>query len=147
MRTISIRLESTVTSAQVAFSMDAVRFTAAGWMLLTSNMPVLDTTKLIQRTGATDILYRTSVMVRFEPDVSDAAKQAFFSLHSYHVLGVTESGTFYVQVPDPGPTYAAYDAMLESLNATAEVRHALPLYRSGGFTIKTNGRISHDSLQ
>jgi hypothetical protein len=140
-------LESPVTSAQVALSIEAVRFTPAGWVLLTSTMPILDPTKLIERTGTTDILYRTAVMQRFESNVSDAAKQTFFALHRHQVLGVTESGTFYVQVPDPGPTYAAYDAMLESLNATVGIRHALPLYRRGGFTIKTNGRIPNDSFE
>lgn len=48
-------------------------------------------------------MYRTDITVRFQTGVSDAAKQIFFSRHSMTVVGVRQSGQFFVGIPDPGP--------------------------------------------
>jgi hypothetical protein len=145
-RTLTIRLDSPVTSAQVVFNQEAFRFTAAGWLLLSSNSPKLDSTKVIQRPGTAEVLFRTSVMIQFEDGIPDASKQSFFTQQGFTVLGVTEAGTFYVTVPDPGSSFSAFAAMIDNLRATAEVRLVVPLYFSG-FDIKIDGRFPNDSLK
>ena len=42
-------------------------------------LPQLDTTKLATIPGGQAQLYRTEVMLAFEPEVSDSAKQALFT--------------------------------------------------------------------
>lgn len=146
-RTLVIRLDSPVTSGQVTFTMEAPQLTPAGWLLLTSNSPGIDTTKQVQRPGTDMIMYRTSLMLRFQDGLSDQQKQAILTANGLTVLGVTVSGLFYVSFADPGPSITAFDAFVDSLNATPGIWHVLPVYRSGGILPHDAARFPNDSLR
>jgi hypothetical protein len=129
-RTLSIRLESSLTSALATFTMEATQITSGGWVLLATDFPALDGTKLIQESPSSAEFYRINAGLRFEPGVSDAQKQAFFATHELSVLGVTSSGLFFVQFADPGISYTAFRAFLNSLESQSEVSRIVPLVRS-----------------
>jgi len=146
-RTMVIRLDSPVTTGQVAFTMEATQLTSMGWVLLTSNSPNIDTTKLIERPGTDMVLYRTTLMLRFEDGVSDDVKQSFFTQNGLTVLGVTTSRFFYVTFDDPGTSIAAFDAVQESLRASSLVRLVLEAFHSGGIIPHNAARFPSDSLK
>ncbi|MGH9892395.1 MAG: hypothetical protein ACREA0_10505 [bacterium] len=78
--------------------------TSSGWPVLTDRYPVLDTSRVVQLEGDTFQVYRTDITIRFKVGVSDSAKRVFFNRHSMTVVGVTQSGQFFVRIPDPGPS-------------------------------------------
>ena len=104
-----------------------------GWTLLTWQAAGIDTTKLVSRPGTKMIMYRTTFMLRFKDDIADSSKQAFFVEKRLRVLGVTTSGVFYVNSPDPGPSIEAYDALKQSLREHPSVRLLVEAYHSGAF--------------
>ncbi len=130
-RTLSIRLESPVTIGQVLFATEAALQTTLGWPVLVSDLPVFDTTKLVQQPGTSIVMFRTAAALRFTNGVSDAAKQAFFAQNGLTVLGVTRTGLFFVGFTDPGNSFSQYEAFLSVLRAKPEVVVVMPAYRSG----------------
>jgi len=146
-KTISIRLDSPVTTGLVAFTMDAIQVTSMGWTLLTSNRAAIDTTKRVQRPGTNMIMYRTALMLRFKEGVTDQDKQTFFSQNGLTVLGVTPSQLFYVAFSDPGTSIGAYDAIQDSLRAHPAVKLVLEAYHSGGIVPGVASRFPDDKLK
>lgn len=145
-RTLSIRLESPVSSGLVSFQMEATLLTAAGWTLLSGSFPELDATKLIQRPGSASEIFRTDAGLRFVDGTSDATKQAFFAQNALTVLGVTSDGLFFVRFADPGLSIVAFDAYLDALRAQPEVKRVLTLFRSG-FQYMEAARFPNDSMK
>jgi hypothetical protein len=130
-RTISVRLESPVSSAALSFVTEASMTTPMGWSYLASSMPRLDTTKLIARPGTSLVAYRTAAILRFVQGISDQAKQTFFSQNGLSVIGVQDDGTFYVSFSDPGQSIEAFDAIINGLRSKPELMVALEIYRTG----------------
>jgi len=102
----------------------------ADWPRLTNTLPDLDTSRVVQLEGDTFLLYRTDIQLVFKVGVSDSAKAAFLGRHSMTVLGVTESGHFFVRMPDPGPDLKGYYGAMDRLNAEPEVYVAASLWRT-----------------
>lgn len=97
---------------------------ATNWPLLVNALPALDTTKVVALSQGPNptYLYRTEFGLHFQEEVTDSAKAAFFARNSIVVLGVTQGGTFFVRIPDPGPTLQAYYAAMDALRAQPEVK-------------------------
>lgn len=146
-RTITIRLDSPVTTGLVAFTMDAIQVTSMGWTLLTENRANIDTTKTIQRPGTDMVMYRTALTLSFNEGVTDVAKQAFFAQYSLTVLGVDTFGEFYVSFADPGTNINTFDALKDSLRSHPSIKYVLELYRSGGVTPEQSVRFPSDALK
>src|SRR5439155_23923434 len=72
-------------------------------------------------------LYRANLTLRFKESVSDSAKIGFFSRHGMTVVGVTRSGRFFVNIPDPGPTLDSLMGRLQRLRAEPEIRFVASL--------------------
>jgi hypothetical protein len=145
-RTVSIRLESSVTSAAVTFTSEATMLTGAGWPLLTTAFPPVDATKMIQRPATSISMFRTAAALRFVDGISDAAKQSFFSQNGLTVLGVTVSDLFFVSFADPGTSIAAFDSILNVLRSKPEILRVLPVYASG-FEPRDASRFPVDSMK
>ena len=128
-RTLVIRLDSPVTTGAIVLTMDGVQYATGGpWILLTSTLPTLDTTRLILR-GGTEY-FRTEVALRFRNTVSDTEKQAFFVRLGLEVIGVTVAEQFFVRFSDPGTSLPAFDAAVASLRDEPEVASVSVLARS-----------------
>jgi len=106
----------------------------ADWPVLTSTLPDLDTSRVLQlegdTVGDTILVYRTDITLRFNVGVSDSAKAAFFERRSMTVIGMTESGRFFVRIPDPGPSPQSFFAALEGLRAEPEILRVTLIPRS-----------------
>lgn len=101
------------------------------WRLLTDSLPDLDTLKVVSLPGDTFRVYRTDIAIRFNSDVSNSAKAAFFGRHSMTVLGVTVTGKFFVRIPDPGLSAAELFQALDALRSEPEVALAIWVPRDG----------------
>lgn len=93
----------------------------ADWPVLTNTYPELDTSRVVQLPGDMFLVYRTDITLRFKPGVSDAGKAAFFARHLMTVLGVTQSGMFFVRIPDPGPSVQSLFQALDQLRSEPEI--------------------------
>ena len=91
------------------------------WPLLIDSFPRLDTTRRVQLLSGR-WLYRANITLRFKESVSDSAKREFFSRHRMTVVGVTRSGRFFVNIPDPGPTLDSLMGRLQLLRTEPEIR-------------------------
>jgi len=96
------------------------------WPLLIDSFPRLDTTRRVQLPSGR-WLYRANITLRFKESVSDSAKREFFSRHRMTVVGVTRSGRFFVNIPDPGPTLDSLMGRLQLLRTEPEIRFAASL--------------------
>ena len=96
------------------------------WPLLIDSLPRLDTTRRVQLPSGR-WLYRANLTLRFKESVSDSAKIGFFSRHGMTVVGVTRSGRFFVNIPDPGPTLDSLMGRLQGLRAEPEIRFVASL--------------------
>lgn len=100
------------------------------WPLLTNTYPNLDTTRTVRLQGDTFQLFKTVITLHFKNGVSDATKRAFFVRHSMTVIGATQSGQFFVQMPDPGPRAQDLFDALEHLGKEPEIGIAASIPRS-----------------
>lgn len=91
------------------------------WPVLTNTLPNLDTSRVVRLPGDTFQLFRTDISLRFRAGVSDSAKRAFFVARSMIVLGVTESGCFFVRIPDPGPRAENLFATMQTMRSSPEI--------------------------
>lgn len=89
------------------------------WPVLTS-IPDLDTSRVVQLQD-TFLVFRTDINLRFKAGISDSTKRAFFSRHAMSVVGVTQSGMFYVRIPDPGPLAQDLWDALDALRIEPEI--------------------------
>jgi hypothetical protein len=89
------------------------------WPLLIDRLADLDTTRLVQVDSG--LLFRTDITLRFKTGISDSAKRDFFRRHSMSVVGVTQSGKFFVRIPDPGPRAQNLWDALDRLRIEPEV--------------------------
>ena len=96
------------------------------WPLLIDSLPRLDATRRVQLPSGR-WLYRANLTLRFKESVSDSAKIGFFSRHGMTVVGVTRSGRFFVNIPDPGPTLDSLMGRLQRLRAEPEIRFVASL--------------------
>jgi len=96
------------------------------WPLLIDSFPKLDTARRVQLPSGR-WLYRANITLRFKQSVSDAAKIRFFNRHEMTVVGVTRSGKFFVDIPDPGPTLDSLMGRLARLNTEPEILFATSL--------------------
>jgi hypothetical protein len=103
---------------------------ASRWPLLIDRLPELDTSRVVAAPPDTFRVYRTDISLSFRPEVSDSAKALFFERHSMHVIGVTQTGRFFVRIVDPGPTVEALQQVLERLRREPEVARAGTIPRS-----------------
>lgn len=147
LRSVTIRLESPVTSGRVTLTMEAIRVTPQGWTILTSNTVTLDASKLIQRPGTSSQMYRTAAVVTFVPGVSDVSKQSYFAAQGLTVLGVTTFGWYYVTFADPGQSISAFDTKIQTLRSQPGVAAVTPVFQSGGMTPINQSRYPSDSLK
>lgn len=93
------------------------------WPILTEYVQ-FDTTRTVAVPGDTFLVYRTEVALRFKDGVTDRDKAVFFSAHHLTVSGVTSVGTFFLRIRDPGPSWKAFKAVLDSLRADPRVSTA-----------------------
>lgn len=98
------------------------------WPLLTNQLPDLDTSRVFTL-GDSFRIYRTDIGLSFRPQLSDSAKRAFFERHAMTVIGVTLGGSFFVRIPDPGPTAQEFYRALEAIRREPEVALATLLLR------------------
>ncbi len=96
------------------------------WPLLIDSFPKLDTTRRVQLPSGR-WLYRANITLRFKESVSDSTKIRFFKRHGMTVVGVTRSGRFFVNIPDPGPTLDSLMGRLQRLRAEPKIRFAASL--------------------
>ncbi len=142
-RTLVVRLASPMKSAQMTFGVEVQQLTTGGWPLLINSLPLWDPTKTVARPGTNVVYFRTSASLIFNDGVSDAAKQAFFAAQGLTVLGVHLPGVFHVSFEDPGPSLEAWEAKLQALRASPEIRVVLPNWVSG-VDAKIDGRFPTD---
>lgn len=88
------------------------------WPVLTT-LPLLDTSRVVSLD--TFLLFRTDINLRFKAGIPDSVKRAFFIRHTMTVVGVTQSGMFYVRIPDPGPRAQQLWDALEALRRQPDV--------------------------
>ena len=91
------------------------------WPVLTNAYPDLDTSRVVRLTDDTFQVFRTDITLRFRAGVSDSAKRTFFAARSMTVLGVTQSGQFFVRIPDPGPLAQNLFAVLDAIRSVPGV--------------------------
>ena len=96
------------------------------WPVLT-DLPRLDTSKVVTVPGTSFQVFRTEVMLAFGPGVPDESKQALFVSRGLRVLGRTPSGTFFVRFADRGPSFTALDAFMDSLRTQPGVETVAPI--------------------
>jgi len=65
--------------------------------------------------------YRTEVMLTLKTNLSPTAMAAFFARHAMTVWGVTETGRFFVRIPDPGPTISDFNRAIDALRREPEI--------------------------
>ncbi|MGH2397675.1 MAG: S8 family serine peptidase, partial [bacterium] len=102
------------------------RTQAPSWPLLVDSVPQLDTTRLVQLPSGR-YLHRANITLRFKDNVSKSAKVAFFNRHGMTVVGVTQSGQFFVGIPDPGPSLESLFTVLRQLRTEPEILIAASL--------------------
>jgi hypothetical protein len=103
--------------------------TSLEWPLLVDQFPELDTSRVVIASPDSFRLYRTDISLSFKEGVSDSAKAGFFERHAMRVIGVTQTGRFFVRIPDQGPTVEALNAVIESLRREPEVALASSIPR------------------
>lgn len=101
----------------------------APWPRLTT-VPMFDSTKLVQATSDL-IFFRTEIKIRFQDTISDSAKLAFFSARNLQVISEDRTHAFYVRIPDPGTSYAAFTAAIAQLRAAPEIALVIPIIVGG----------------
>lgn len=85
---------------------------------------------IVDALNSSVVLYRRLYIVGFVDGVTDPVVSAFFARWNAHAVGGMELGQWYiVQMDDPGPTWAAYRARLDSLDAEPGVQFAEPVVR------------------
>jgi hypothetical protein len=89
------------------------------WPVLINRLADLDTTRVVQLDSG--LVFRTDITLSFKAGISDSAKRAFFARHSMTVVGVTQSGKFFVRIPDPGPQVQNLWDALDALRIEPEV--------------------------
>lgn len=97
------------------------------WPILTTQLPVLDTTRTVELAPGGRRYYRSNATVSFVPGTPDSDKRVILNRFSMAVIGVTLAGNFYVSFPDPGPTIADYRAFAEKVHTDPRVRAFAPL--------------------
>ncbi len=77
--------------------------------------------------------YRDLFDVRFRDSTSGATVRGFLSRNAAVIIGgSTFLGDYTVRVPDPGPGWKEFDALVRRLNAEPGVEYAAPLTSRGG---------------
>ncbi len=77
------------------------------------------------------IYYRRLATVTFADSAGGMAIRAFFAKYETQTVGGSPFMRSYtIQFPDPGPTWDAFEALLESMNLEAAVELAAPLVRT-----------------
>jgi hypothetical protein len=90
------------------------------WLVLTNTYPVLDTSRVVLL-GDTLQVFRTDITLRFKVGIADSAMRDFFNRHAMSVAGVTQSGQFFVRIPDPGPSAQDLFTALDVLRGEPEI--------------------------
>jgi hypothetical protein len=94
-----------------------------GWVLLVDRLPDLDTSLVVALPSDTFRVYRTDVGLSFNANVTDSAKRIFFTNHSMTSIQFTQTGRFFVRVPDPGSA-AALLQLIGSLRNESQIARA-----------------------
>jgi hypothetical protein len=77
------------------------------------------------------IYFRRLVSVMFTDKATDAQVRAFFTRFKARVTGgVPATGEYYLQIPDPGPTYADLDRVLTEMERAPGVLSVVALART-----------------
>jgi hypothetical protein len=143
-KTLTIKMDSPASSAQLDYTVEGQQLTAGGWPLLNGVPTNLDTLSRVVMASGVELL-RRHLIIEFEVGVTDSAIRALFSSRQIQVLSVTKAGQFFIRTLDPGVTYAQYDSMVQSLRGTPEVLLAAPILYSG-LEITLPGRYPGDHL-
>jgi len=110
---------------------DTARPPIPGRLYLPSNS---DTLRTVPDPQSPDIAYyRDLFEVRFRDSTSGATVRRFLSRNAAVIVGgSTFLGDYTVRVPDPGPGWKSFDALVRRLNAEPGVEYAAPRTSRGG---------------
>lgn len=115
------------------------------WPILTGTMPVLDTSKVVApATGSTTLFYRTEVILRFQPGLTDPEKAQFFARHGMVVVAALRGDRFIVRWPDPGSNIESFRDRMSSIEAEQEIHLIAPILRTP-LIQQINGRFPEDA--
>lgn len=90
-----------------------------------------------------NVFYRNIFKIKFHDGVAGSTIRDVFGRFNAEVVGGIQAlDNYYVRVPDPGPTWAAYDSLLNGLYAEPSVEFAAPFSARGGFQF--DGRWPND---
>lgn len=109
------------------------------------NLPA-DTTLTVELPGvprSEGLFYRNIVGIIFDDTTSGSTVRGLLARYGGTIIGgVPGDREYLVQIPDPGPTYAALDSIVTRLNQEVGVKLASQVYRRWPFTI--HGRYPND---
>lgn len=90
-----------------------------------------------------NVFYRKIFKIKFHDGVAGSTIRDVFGRFNAEVVGGAERlGVYYVKVPDPGPTWAAFDSLHTRLNAEPSVEFAAHFSARSGFQF--DGRWPND---
>jgi len=90
-----------------------------------------------------NVFYRNIFKIKFHDGVAGSTIRDVFGRFNAEVVGGIQAlDNYYVRVPDPGPTWAAYDSLLNGLYAEPSVEFAAPFSARSGFQF--DGRWPND---
>jgi hypothetical protein len=125
--TIRVNVQSPVTQARFSFRAQAAVFDTAPPPLPSDWIPPADSTFTVAEGSTRQALtYRTLLAVEFTPSASGSAIKSLLTRYSATVVGGILSpftrGSYVLQVPDPGPTAVAFQALVAQLRAEPSVQ-------------------------
>ena len=98
-----------------------------------------DTTVVVAVPGDTiTVYYRNIFKIRFEDSTSGTTIRAYLLANQGEIIGgAPNTGAYIVRVPDPGPSYQAFDSLRSKLNSTPAVSYAAPAVRRSGYSVQS----------
>jgi hypothetical protein len=132
--TIRVNVMSPVTQARFQFQATVSTYNPVAPPIPNNMKYSYDSTIVVTRPGDTiSVFFRNIFSVRFDDTTSGATINSFFSRYQATIIGgSTAAGHYYIRVPDPGPSWAAYEALALTMLNEAGVDYASPMtFRSG----------------
>ena len=109
------------------------------------NLPA-DTVLTVELPGvprSEELFYRSIIGIIFDDTTSGSTVRGLFARYSGTIIGgVPGDKEYFVQIPDPGPTFAALDSIVTRLNEEVGVKVARHVYRR--WRVIRDGRYPND---